>query len=267
VTTSIDGHVHVHPEFGIDAVLSAAARRFAADSGAPEGVLCLTESAGIDAFDRLRRHADGGGSGDVGEWSVRATREGESVRCERRDGALLFVLAGCQVVAAEDLEVLALATTERWSDGAPFLDLVAHVCDSGAVAVVPWGFGKWWGRRGRLVRAAFEAHPVERLFAGDNGGRWHPAGAPRLLRELRSRGYRVIPGSDPLPLPGQLRRVGGAGLRVGGRPDPDRPAAWLRALLQDRATEPVPFGGGVGLTEFVGSQVRMQLRKRGRAAA
>jgi hypothetical protein len=264
VITSIDGHVHVHPEFGVDAVLSVAARRFAVDGGEATGVLCLTESSGVDAFEELRRRVD---AGDASEWSVRATREDESLCCERRDGARLFVLAGRQVVAAEDLEVLALGTTARWSDGAPFLELVARVCDSGTLTVVPWGFGKWWGRRGRLVREAFDAQPVTRLFVGDNGGRWHPAGAPRLLRELRARGYRVIPGSDPLPLSGQLRRVGGAGLRVAGRPDPERPAAWLRTCLQDGRPEAAPFGDGVGLAEFVGSQVRMQLRKRGWAAA
>lgn len=264
MTTPVDGHVHLHAEFGTDSALTAAVTRFAGACGEPCGVLCLTESAGVDAFAGLRSRVGGAPNG---EWTVHATEEDESVRCERRSGGTVFVLAGRQVVAAEDLEVLAVATPARFEDGAPFLDAVRAVVEDGAIAVVPWGFGKWWGRRGRLVREAFAGAAPDRLFPGDNGGRWHPAGPPPLLRELRAGGYRVLPGSDPLPLPDQDRRVGSAGFVLQDRPDSLRPAAWLRSRLRDPQARVEGYGDGVGLAEFVLSQARMQLRKRGRAAA
>ena len=72
-------------------------------------------------------------------------------------------------------------------------------------------------------------------------------------------GFRVIAGSDPLPLAGEIERPGSFGCLLEGPFSVNRPAAALRDLLAE--STPRPFGLGRSLPSFVRSQLAMQLRK------
>lgn len=261
--TLIDGHVHLHPGSSVAAALSAAAAAFAAASGSPTGMLCLTESRGVDAFSELA----GGTSGSAGHWTVELTDEPESLLCSHRGGGSILVVAGRQVVTAERLEVLGLGTRMTFDDGMPMAEAIRLVQAAGAITVIPWGFGKWWGGRGKTVLKQFAGADPATLFLGDNGGRYHGTGTPRLLLELAGRGFRVLPGSDPLPFSGQAARVGSAGFALEGSPEPARPAQWLRGTLADTTVVPRQFGSGTQGFEFLRAQIGMQWRKRTRRPA
>ena len=74
-----------------------------------------------------------------------------------RPGTLpVLVIAGRQIVSAERIEVLALGTRTQIPDGQPLAATIDAVRADGALAVLPWGFGKWWGARGRMVDAYLE---------------------------------------------------------------------------------------------------------------
>jgi hypothetical protein len=265
----VDSHVHFHRCFDPTRFLSAALanlRAAAAESGVPgpvAGFLMLTESAGESAFRRLRS----GALVPDQPWKLRPTGEERSLVAESDAPDAVTLVAGRQIVTRDRLEVLALGTLDELPDGLPFAETVARVKESGAVAVIPWGFGKWWFRRGRLVGELVRASRGETLFLGDNGGRLRYAPRPRLFEEAARHGVYVLPGSDPLPFPSQNTRAGGFGCLIEGAINDDRPAESLLALLGALTCQPRAFGRAEGLTRFATSQIRMQLRKRREDAA
>ena len=261
----VDAHVHLYPRFDRAAFLDAAAanvrhaaRAHGLDADTP-GWLLLTETAADHAFAELADQAAAGtGSGG---WRLRATGDALCLLAHRDGRAPLALLAGRQIVTEGGLEVLALGTDATFPDGGTLADALAQVAAAGALAVLPWGFGKWLGARGARVREVVAQAAPGTLFLGDNGGRAGPR--PRLLAEAEAAGRVVLPGSDPLPLPGQERRAGGFGFVLDGPLDPDRPAASLKARLAALATSPPVYGRTTKALPFAANQIRMQLRKHG----
>ncbi|MGH7629351.1 MAG: hypothetical protein ACREOF_08160 [Gemmatimonadales bacterium] len=259
----VDSHVHFHRCFDPTRFLSAALanlRAAAAESGVPgpvAGFLMLTESAGESAFRRFQA----GALVPDQPWKLRPTGEERSLVAGSDTPDVVTLVAGRQIVTRDRLEVLALGTLDELPDGLPFGETVARVKKSGAVAVIPWGFGKWWFRRGRLVGELVRTKG-DTLFLGDNGGRLRYAPRPRLFADAARHGVYVLPGSDPLPFPSQNTRAGSFGCFIEGPLNDDRPAESLLALLGELTHQPRAFGRAEGLTRFAVSQIRMQLRKR-----
>jgi hypothetical protein len=268
----VDAHAHIHACYEPGRFLDAAAANLAAAAArlAPharyDGVLALTESAGDDAFGMLRREAGAGPSAALGGWAVDACDDGISLRLTR-GAAALVVVAGRQVACREDLEVLMLGTTERLEDGGPLDAALDRARAWGAVRVIPWGAGKWFFARGRLLSDLLARADAHDFFLGDEGGRPVFWPTPRHFALAARYGVRVLPGTDPLPFPDEMERAGGFGAALEGRLDPARPGASLLALLRDRGTRLVPFGRLESPLRFVRHQVGMQVRKRGRKRA
>jgi hypothetical protein len=260
----VDAHVHIHTCFDLPAFLTAAAWNFdraAAGLGLGPGTLgclLLTEAEGADAFGRLRGIA-GGGAGEG--WSVRATGEADSLLVGRAGKPELVIVAGRQLALAGGLEVLALLTDAGFPAGMPLPAAVAEVRARGGIPVVPWGFGKWWLRRGAVVRAALEGGPAT-LFLGDNGGRAVLGGHPRLFRRAEALGVPVLPGSDPLPFPDHQGRAGSYGFVLEGALPLDAPAGSLRERIGALRSQPLTYGRLRPPGRFAVDQVRMQLRRR-----
>ncbi|WP_372574058.1 hypothetical protein [Ruegeria jejuensis] len=253
----VDGHVHIHPDFPISRVLDSACRNMglAVSPERATGVLLLTEMAGVDRFGALPDHA--------GDWSIIACAEAMSVVARRDDGSRLFIVAGRQIVTAEGLEVLANGTVQALPDGLPLTEVMAAVRDLGALAVLPWGVGKWTGGRGRIMKALAARPPAsDGFFLADSGVRLTGTPRPGILAQGEANGWRVLTGSDPLPLRNQAAAAGRYGFVAECALDPDRPfhslAAWLRALERS----PDCYGALRGLGGFVAHQTAMQIRKR-----
>jgi hypothetical protein len=267
-TLLVDGHVHCHACFEVGTFLAAAARNFEAakrEMGHSEAVGCLmlTENSWNHYF---RAFAEGLIERETREWRVQETTESCSLFATNPAGARLLIIAGRQVVAADRLEVLALATTREFSDGLPFQEALEKVVESGAVPVVPWGFGKWTGARGRIVRALLSSPEADTLCLGDNGGRPAHAPTPSLFRVALERGVPILPGSDPLPLPAEVRKPGRYGFVLQGPIDAEAPASSVRSLLATRA-QPRRFGRLESPWTFVLRQTQLRLRDAGREHA
>lgn len=260
----VDGHVHFYGGYDRAGFFQSAvehARRAAGELGLPPttpGCLLLAEAGGEQWFRRFRDEAEGRAADG---WMLTATAEEDSLAV-RRGWDRLFLIAGRQIVTREGIEVLALATAAELPDGLPLDDVLGWIGDRGALAVLPWGFGKWWGARGAAVRQALRRHTGERLFLGDSGGRPQATPAPRLLREAADQRTRVLPGSDPLPLPGEERRAGSYGFVVRGAFDERRPAASLRRLVAGADLQPPSFGRRTGLLGFAAAQLALRLGRR-----
>jgi len=257
----VDGHVHFHDCFDPLAFLDAAhenlrqaaARRDLPDAG---GCLLFTESRGAAFFRSVRD-----GAVSVDGWRFSRTAEGESVFAEGEAEPPLLLVAGRQVVTSERLEVLALGVDADFEDGHGLRETLAEVIEADGVPVIPWGFGKWTGRRGRLVTEAVDAAAPGRLFLGDNGGRLSLGAAPEHFAVAEDRRVPVLPGSDPLPFPDQVDRAGSYGFVLPGPPDPERPAAWIKERLRELRESPPQFGRLETLPRFCRYQVAMQLRR------
>lgn len=255
----VDGHVHLHPSFEIDRFLDAAAANFRTAASRlgiePVGkVLLLADPAGHDTFAHLQRQTDT-------RWSLIPAPSEPSALLARAGVETLILFAGRQLVSAEGVELLALTWGGILPDGVPLRDLIGTAVREDFVPVLPWGFGKWHLRRGRLLREVLAEQDSSSIFLGDNGCRL--ASAPRhpLFIEAQQRGIRTLPGTDPLPIPSQVRRPAsfGAVIRLPAR---ENPITAMKSALRDPSTTLQPYGKGQALLPFITQQLGLQLRKR-----
>jgi hypothetical protein len=136
--------------------------------------------------------------------------------------------------------------------------------DAGALPVVPWGFGKWSGRRGRLL-AEFLAGPAAHgLYLGDNGGRPWFWPTPRPFDRVGAAGRRVLPGSDPLPFASHQARAGSYGLCLDVVIEDERPFDRLVSALMNQNHAATRYGRLAGSMDFLRDQCAMQIVKRTR---
>lgn len=269
----IDTHVHFHDCFDLVEFLAAAATNLERrqeelglapagdDAEPPAWVLLVMETDDRSLSSRL---SDGAERLEEAGWQCGPTAEPGTATLRSGGGPPLHIVEGRQVVTAERLEVLATPCSDALASGLSLGETLRAARRSEAVAILPWGFGKWTGRRGRIVRALLESPRRDGLLLGDNGGRLELGVKPRLLTLGAQRGFPVVRGSDPLPIASQVRRVGSSGSLLRGPFDPDRPATSVRALLGDLRRPPRAFGRGPGPISFVLHQAWMQLRRSGR---
>jgi hypothetical protein len=263
----VDAHVHIHDCFDLAEFLDAAARNFSAAAAAQSlaagyvSVLCLTETCRARKFEQLRSLAESCTDGGVVEgstWRVYATAEPISISADHPEFGRIHIIAGKQIVVAERLEVLALGCAKSWADGLPASEVIDGVTSSGAVAVLPWGFGKWLGRRGRILRSLLEQHHSQCLFLGDNSGRPIFFAEPNEFELGRRLGLKVLPGTDPLPFASEARRAGSFGGLVDGLVSDLKPWTDLcRHLVQPDLTIQ-PFGRLETPLRFLRNQLAMQ---------
>jgi hypothetical protein len=261
----IDAHAHFWEGYDLERFLDAAWRNLEsaarglglADPVAHALLLMDAEPQGL-----FQRVAEGKAS-DVCAWILEATDEAGSLRASRGEaegeGEPLLLVQGRQVVTAEGLELLAAPCPTVLPSRLSVDETLAAVSEARAVPILPWGFGKWWGARGRLVASILESRRPSELLIGDNGGRARLAWKPRLLTLAAQRGFLILRGSDPLPIAGDDRRAGSFGSLLHGHIDSGRPAESVRQLLGHLGTQPRQFGSGAALSTFFSNQVRVRI--------
>ena len=134
--------------------------------------------------------------------------------------------------------------------------------EQGAIPVIPWAVGKWLGKRGRILADILEAESGRGLYLGDNGGRpffWR--NIPHF-RQAHGLGMPVLPGSDPLPFPSEISRVGSFGFRIPGTISNDQPAMDCRELIRNRGTDIRAYGSLDTPLHFLLNQVRVRLPRQ-----
>jgi hypothetical protein len=258
----VDAHVHFHSCFDWNAFLNAASRNFqiaglrAKLPCATAGCLFLTERAGVNYFASLR---DAGlPYPDATHWRVVESRECSLILQNSDANTIIIVVGGRQIETAEKLEVLAIGLTDSSMEGAPVPDVIHSVRAAGAIPVLPWGFGKWVGSRGKIIRRLLDTMPPRSFCLGDNGGRIGFLPRPKLLGLGEERGFLVLPGSDPLPLSSQVDGAGSYGFML-----PITNKSIGLELIQEELgameRSPVSFGSPSSITRAVWSQVSVRL--------
>ena len=264
----LDAHVHIQPRFDLNDFLMISLGNFqrrhgeSGARGALTSCLLLAEGKGLDFFSVLVSEGQQS-TGRVVGWQIRATAEEHAVQLSHAShpGVRMFVMAGQQVITAEKLEVLALVTSAQIADGKPLAETVDAVRSRGGLAVLPWGVGKWLGKRGALVGRFLQETPPDSLFVGDNGGRPVFWPRPALFDRAEHRGIRLLSGSDPLPLAGEEKRVATFGAMIDGDLSDALPAAELKSLLCNPGVAITPFGQPAGVLQFLRMQLGLRLQK------
>jgi hypothetical protein len=261
----VDPHAHYYAAYGPAAFLDAARdnlSRAAAlvEAGGPPSpplptlALVLLDIRAGHCFVDWR---DGGVP--VAGWTRHTLPDDPAaVRFADAAGHGVTLIAGRQLVSAEGLEVVVIGTTEAIADGLPVRDYLVSYASSLPV-MLPWGVGKWLGRRGRLVCDLLDGAGLPPFMLGDNAGRpWIWRGTAQFSRAV-PRGIRILPGSDPLPIRRHADRVGRSGCMLPVDLSGPRPSQALVNALLAPGTPMRRFGRQSSIGEFVWDQLVLRL--------
>ena len=177
------------------------------------------------------------------------------------DGRRITAIRGRQVRTAEDLEVLAVGSEQHINGNRPLTDTIEACMEQEALVMLPWGFGKWTGSRGRAIIAAFEHYSARGLRLADTGARTRFLPASPVLARSIAAGLPVFVGSDPFPFADQVSTIGRHGFVLDGV---GFGAGWedLHRVIRALEGQPRRFGRLFGAVEFATLQGKMQVRKR-----
>lgn len=270
LTAVVDGHVHIHACYDLDQFFGNAYRNLSevgapdAGSGPIEYFLLFTECQDDDFFGALRALAASAPSAlkPPRNWTLHTTDEEGSLTVVSGDRRM-HLIAGRQVACKEGLEVLLLATTRRFKDRRPIREVLEEAKSLNLPHVIPWGAGKWFFKRAKLLSELLrDHHRVAMFFLGDEGGRPGFWPYPKHFREAAGMGVRDLPGTDPLPFPHDVDKVGKMGFRIAVDFDARRPAQSIVNSLGNPSRSIDRFAQLEPPLRFVQNQVAMQLRKR-----
>ena len=266
----VDSHVHIHDCFDLSTFFESAStncQTFATTQqhhGSFLGVMLLTESSWDHWFQQLTSFANQGKTitnNSTTTWSFHRTDEDHTLFVRSTQGARLLIVAGRQIVTKEKLEVLGLLTGQSFQDGLSIQEAIQRVKESGGIPVIPWGFGKWWGARGKILTQLMESSVMTEVFLGDNSGRPSFLPYPSHFALANQKGIRIFPGSDPLPFSSENWRPCSVGFSVYGELDESKPGRDLKRILQDSDLPMTPYFHHEGVYRFIKNQVSMQIVK------
>jgi hypothetical protein len=257
-----DAHVHFHECFDIGQLLDRALKNFRKAAGGLFTALLFLTDTETDGW--FVRHARGRADGEdkekqTGDWTLQRTREDCSLIARSNSRDSLILIAGRQIQTAEGLEVLALGTVSRLEEGSSLETLIRQINQEGALPVIPWGVGKWFGARGNRVKTLLERGGKAPFFLGDNGNRPIFWPRPALFARADKKGMAILPGSDPLPFPSEIDKVGRFGFKVEGSLNLEFPCRDIKRLLGNRDNRLQSYGRLENPLRFFQNQLKMNL--------
>jgi hypothetical protein len=265
----IDAHVHIYDCFDLEKFFDSAYANF--KSAAERlgrgkdftGILLLAETSMDNWFSHLANYANGDYLPDnrtTGSWIIQRTKENCSLYVKSNSSKELFIIAGNQLVTAEGLEVLALIMNGKFEDGIPIVQLIKTIKIHNGLPVIPWGFGKWIGRRGKVLKTLIENAKNSDFFLGDNGGRPNFMRSPSFFRLSNKKGIRILSGTDPLPLKNDNGRAGSFGFVLENPLSDNQPAKDLKNYILNLRSNFGYYGFLERPYPFIYNQIRLLLR-------
>ena len=235
-----DTHVHLYPTFDLEQVFRYAVSNLSQYGQSFQHVvpaIFLSERSGQKVYADLVNER----SPLRGGLNRRPARDGKGMWLEGQ-GNRLLVCPGRQIITAERIEILSLLSDEEISDGEATSTTFAKIRAGGGIPVFPWSPGKWLGSRGKIVANLLESADPGSLFVGDTVMRPRGSIPPRLFRTAKARNVHMVAGTDPLPIPSEVKIIGSYGITLPDGFNPEKPVASLRSCLLDRK-EPIACVG------------------------
>ncbi|MFZ0456550.1 MAG: hypothetical protein WAM24_22565 [Ignavibacteriaceae bacterium] len=261
----IDSHVHIYDKFDIKRFFYCALKNFGKESKKLghkcfKGVLFLTETKNEDYFSKLEKNIFENELNGLSLIKVK-NNENSSIVYKTQDDNHLIIISGKQIITSENLEVLALGRTKNLDYGYTLKKSVEKINSLGALPIIPWGVGKWIGKRKEIVENFLENNGDLKYFFGDNSGRPVFWAKPGLFRIAANKGIVILRGSDPLPLNYQEEKVGKFGFYFQEELNLDNPAENINNILLNLKKSPKNFGTLENPFNFIKNQFAMQFRK------
>ena len=196
-------------------------------------MLCLTERHDCHYYKAMQ----GGGFNEEMNGVKIIERFDQALLLEGADGTRIYVIAGRQIVTKERIEVLSLTFDVDIPDGQPLEEILDAVIKQGGIPVLSWAPGKWFSKRGKIIKQLIERSEPGRFLIGDTSLRPTIWGEPILMRKARLKGFKILAGSDPLPIAGEESVAGTYGTVWEGALESDDPAASVRNFFREREQE------------------------------
>jgi hypothetical protein len=261
-----DSHVHIYDCFDVSILFNATLKNFqncinhTTEKVDFTGFLFLVDRVGQNWFIRLRKIAEN--QKKIGDWSLMLTAEDNSLIAQKDHNIFLYILNGKQYSTTENLEILSLVSSEEITGEKSGAELVELILEKDGIPVVPWGFGKWIGKRKKVVENILQSQVGFKIFVGDNGGRPSFFAKDPLLELAKKNGIQILNGSDPLPLRNEIKRVGSFGFILEESVSPDYPAKEMKILLKKPHLKIKNYGQLMSNTNAFKLQAQYRLFKR-----
>ncbi|MBE9040515.1 hypothetical protein IQ235_06905 [Oscillatoriales cyanobacterium LEGE 11467] len=263
----VDTHVHIYDCFDLDRFLDSAWNNFSIQANKYQshqnftGILLLTENSNQNWFASLSSWIkDPNDRAPLSKrWTFSPTAETYSLYASNSQGHKLCLIAGRQIITEEKLEVLALMTDGDLTDGRSLEATIQEIQNVGGLPVLPWGVGKWLGKRGQLIEGVLQTDRPSPIFLGDNSGRPQFWSRPPYFQAAEQKGWRILPGTDPLPLAWEASRPGRFGLRLAGTIDSSEPGKQLRSMLLNSEVSCPAYGALETPWRFIRNQIALRI--------
>ena len=247
---AMDGHCHLHDVFATGEFLGSLLTNLSQISPADAHGAILVGMNGRHPFDQLRAAGS--------DWTFEDIEPDRSLVATWGDNRLYFIAAH-QTVSNERIEVINVGPHPPATPGEA-KSLVQSAVDRGELAILPWGFGKWTGQRGRVLRAFLDEFRGNSLVAlGDNRGRPGRFADPASLADEFN--LQVLPGTDTLAMESELHHAGRYGFEV----DIDTAAPYqtlLAAIKETKKSTTSVIGRTMNPVSAFATQIRWQMYGR-----
>lgn len=269
-TFLVDSHCHLHCIDDLGTLLDNASTSFqqaAAHHNIASGwygVLAFTDTAKSTSFSHIRFMITSSTDNtlEINGWTLEVTDENCSVKAVNAQDITIFICAGQQIVTAERIELLSLFKATRIADAYPIKDCINQVNEHGGLAVLPWGVGKWLGKRGTIVSQMMQTCRPGTLFLGDNSARPKSWARVGQFVEAEKLGIPILRGTDPLNINNKTKWGGDFGFIVEGDFIANRPAETLRMLLKDSSTVIRDYGELNSTKNFLVDQFALRFKSK-----
>lgn len=178
-------------------------------------------------------------------------------------GAELILIGGRQFATHEKMEVLTIRPAPDRLEGQPIRQIVSALGAEGLTPILPWSPGKWLAGRGRII-AELIAQNGPALALCDTAIRPRLTPEPPAFDYARQAGCRILAGSDPLPVPGEEKELGGYATSITGTDFSGHPEEAVQWVLSHSAPPMVVLGARNSPVKTLSRLIHYQFR-RGKA--
>lgn len=233
----MDAHVHIYPSYNLPRLLLSALDHMPRLTPTDLRILCLAERADCTFFQSLAQDEI---SLPADAWRIIAWDPEGGVKIRHRPTHRdLWILAGRQIVTAENIEICSLFSDLPVPDHLDARSTLRAIREANGLPALDWAFGKWTFSRGSLVRALLRENPPETLLLIDTAMRPRHTPAPRPYAAARRTGRPLLAGSDPLPTPAE-DQIPGTYFTTFTLPPPADSASIIPVLRAHLTTLPLP---------------------------
>ncbi len=260
--TLVDTHTHFYPfcsfeEFFDYAYLNMQnAARDNYNAQPFSAILCLLETETSHNYQDLLDIATS--TKKIGDWQLESLDQNTLFRVSQNNGKELYLLPGQQIITSENLELLIIGNTDKITYRKPIHSYLEKYGDT-HLLIIPWGVGKWLGKRGRIVSQLIQNSDYK-FALGDNSGRASLWKYVPQFNQARKKNIKILAGSDPLPIHKQYKKVATYGSALMEQLQPLGLAAQLRTEILNPTTNIKNYGRRDSLFRSISSQLLLRLK-------